>query len=350
MIRIARSSIVVALAVVSASGQNVAISVGSGYGLPTYLTVAPGQVMTLQVTGLRTVLSSPLKSTTVPLPMVLSGISVTLTQYIPKTVSFAVPLIALSQRNFCTDQSSPSPDCRITSITVQVPFELSFFENPLGADWPLCPAADGHCPRTELQISEDNTISRAFIVMPVGDQIHVITDCDLEALGTTNFATPFEFSIGGGSYPTCQSIATHADGTPISYTSPATASEVIVLYAWGVGPTQPLIKTGDPTTAPASPTWANDVQFNFSPNAPPSKPYAGIFPFEFEFHPRFVGLVQGQIGLYQINVKLPDTFPKVQRCDAVRNSRYYPIQSNLTITIGGVNSFDGAEICVQPQQ
>jgi uncharacterized protein (TIGR03437 family) len=331
-------------------GQGGPMVVGSGYGLPNYLTVAPGQVMTLQVTGLKAVLPSPLKSTASPLPTVLSGISVSLTQYIPKTVSFAVPLIAISQRSFCSDPSSASPDCRITFITLQIPFELTFFQNPLAVDWPLCPSADGHCPKTELQVSENGTVSRAFAVMPVGDNIHIITDCDLKAFGSVEFAIPFEFSIGGGTYPTCQSIATHADGTPISHNAPAMASEIVVLYAWGIGPTQPLVKTGELTPAPASPTWANDVQFNFSPNTSPSKPYAGIFPFAFEFHPRFIGLVQNEIGLYQINVKLPDTFPKVQPCDAARDLRNYPIQSNLTITVGGINSFDGAAICIQPPQ
>lgn len=334
----------------AAFGQNGPMLVGSGYGLPTYLTVAPGQIMTLQATGLKTVLASPVKSVATPLPTVLSGISVTLTQYIPRTVSLAAPLLAVSQRSFCSDPSSPPADCRITYITLQIPFELEFFENPFDSDWPLCPAADGHCPKTEIQISENGTISKALSVMPVGDNIHILTDCDLKAFGSTEFATPFTFSIVSGAYPTCQSIATHADGTPISSKSPATASEVIVLYAWGVGRTQPVVKTGDVTPAPASPTWANDVQFQFSPNAGPSKPYAGLFPFTFEFHPRFVGLVPNQVGLYQINVKLPDTFPKVQPCDAIREIRGYPIQSNLTITVGGSNSFDGAAICVQPPQ
>jgi hypothetical protein len=170
------------------------------------------------------------------------------------------------------DPASATPDCRVIFITVQIPFELVYWQNPLKG-----------------------------ISCPV--------------------------NVGGTK-------------------SPATPGEIVVLYAWGVGPTVPLARTGDVTPAPASPTWANDVQFNFSPNAPPSKPYGGFFPFEFEFHPRFIGLVQGQIGLNQINVKLPDTFPDVQRCDPSRNG-ICAIQSNLTITVGGANSFDGAAICTE---
>ncbi len=341
------SLIAVILLLGSASGQNAPMLAGSGYDLPKYLTVAPGQVMTLQVTGLTTVLPSPVQVITTPLPTALAGISVALTQYTPQKVSLPVPLMGISQRNYCSDSSSASPDCLITFLTVQVPFELVVFENPITGG-PPCPVnVGGTCPQTEIQISENGVSTRAFSVMPVGDNIHILTDCDLKAFASTAFAIPSQLpGRSSAIYPTCRPIATHADGEAISYASPAVPSEIVVLYAWGVGPTQPAVKTGEVTPAPASPTWANDVQFNFSPNAGPSKPYAGIFPFTFEFHPRFIGLVQGQIGLYQINVKLPDAFPSVQRCD---QSGIYGIQSNLTITIGGIHSFDGAAICsIQP--
>ena len=50
----------------------------------------------------------------------------------------------------------------------------------------------------------------------------------------------------------------------------------------------------------------------------------------------------GQVGLYQINVKLPDIFPIVPKCGF----------SNLTINISifGTDSFDGAQVCVAPGQ
>jgi len=348
MKRIAASLILIALAMSLALGQNAPMLVGSGYGLPAQLSIAPGQIVTLQVTGLKTVLTSPSKATQMPLPSTLAGISVTLTQYLPIKTSLPVPLLGVSQRNFCSYSSSTS-DCLITFVTVQIPFEVVFFENPFSTADPQCPASGGHCPKTELQVAENGTASKIFSVVPVGDSIHIITDCDVQAFSGTDFAVPFEFGISSGTYQTCQSIVTHADGTPVSVNSPVVPSEVVVLYAWGVGPTKPLAKTGEATSAPASPTWANDIQFNFSPNARPSKPYGGIFPFKFEFHPRYIGLVQDQIGLYSINVKLPDTFPPVQSCDGTRNGTY-AIQSNLTITVGGINSFDGAAICAQTQQ
>jgi hypothetical protein len=68
-------------------------------------------------------------------------------------------------------------------------------------------------------------------------------------------------------------------------------------------------------------------------------------------------LTPGQVGLYQINVQLPSAFPAaVLPCTTLSvctgNPAFcpLPIQSNLTIDIGGVTSFDGAAICIQPGQ
>ena len=50
---------------------------GTGYSNPSIIRVAPGQITTLFVTGLKTVLSQPVKATSLPLPTTLAGISVT---------------------------------------------------------------------------------------------------------------------------------------------------------------------------------------------------------------------------------------------------------------------------------
>ena len=61
--------------------------------------------------------------------------------------------------------------------------------------------------------------------------------------------------------------------------------------------------------------------------------------------PEFAALTPGEVGLYQINVKLPNTFPSVPACA-------FPIYSNLTINISDGNpinpSSDGAPICILP--
>ena len=279
--------------------------------------------MTLQVVGLKTVLTKKYQATTLPLPTTLAGISVTLTQFISSgQVSTPVPLLAINQGNICSVSSTHLPECGLTLITVQTPFEL------------VVPQPSNINP--ELVISENGVSSRAFEMRTSADNIHVVTDCDLGAWVGFGCAVPSPSSSGSP-------MVTHADGTLVWAESPAKPGEVVVIYAWGLGPTAPAVKTGaaTPTPAPALPGnngygGAPLIQFDFRPNASPSSTQ-GSFNL-----PVFAGLVPGQVGLYQVNVKLPTSFPSVDPCSG-------GIRSNLTINLV-MSSFDGAAICVQPTQ
>jgi len=333
-------SLVIALSVVgSAFCQIGPTLVGSGYGRPSYLAIAPGQILTLQLAGMKTILKSPARATAAPLPTTLAGFSVKIDQHLPLTDPLpAVPIVAVSQRNFCpTDPVTAASDCLITFVTIQVPFELIFNLRDQLIQLRCDAAYPGKgCPPTDLQISENGIVSKTFVATPVNNNIHIVTNCDLEALADTTVTVPW--NPGTVAPSPCQSIATHADGTQISASSPAVAGEVVVLYAWGLGVTTPMGTTGD-VAKNALASGGGSVQFAFSPNAAPAKLYGGFFPFDYEFTPRFAGLVQGQIGLYSINVKIPDTVITVQNCDT-------DIYSNLTISVGSSSSFDGAAICV----
>ena len=93
------------------------------------------------------------------------------------------------------------------------------------------------------------------------------------------------------------------------------------------------------------------VQFDFRPNARASIPYLaqGRVPT-----PQFAGLPPGQAGLYQINVQVPAAVPPIPACtvlfSCINSLIGCVIQSNTTINIAGISSFDGAAICVQPPQ
>lgn len=333
----------------NAYGQTGPTLVGTGYGLPATIRVAPGQITTLFVTGLKTVLSSQqVKATTLPLPSTLSGISVTLSESNFGPQSMPVPLLSIQQNSACEDAatppapSGPGPDCLITAITVQIPFELVPPDDSV---------PDMFATPTEVVVSENGNPSKAFRIVPVIDNIHVLNMCDTFLLGPVD---PRNF---------CNAVVTHGDGTLVTAANPAKTGEEIVVYAIGLGRTTPLVKSGEPTPPHAHAAVLDRsvfVQFDFRPNATPTRPYpdtatAGIFGFAI---PEFVGLTPNQVGLYQVNIQLPSHFPPVQPCDVgpgAAGGLSTLALSNLTIDIGGLNSlglgtvtsFDGAAICVE---
>jgi len=199
----------------------------------------------------------------------------------------------------------------VTSITGQIPFEMSVV--PLSSS-----------PQTDITVSENGASSKGFGVNPSVSNIHVATGC-----GSTAGA-----------------CVTHADGSVVTAASPAQPGEVVAIYAYGLGQTNPAVPTGQPTPTPA-PVVTNHIflQFDFSSNAGPKFPPTNPLQPPVNF-PEFAGLTPGEVGLYQVNVKLPETFPAVQPC--ATPSPFWSVLSNLTIDISdNYGSYDGAAICVQ---
>lgn len=292
---------------------------------PGQVFFAPGQIATLQVTGIKTVLQQPVTANQIPLPTVLAGISVTIYQQVESfATTLVVPLLSVAQTDMCATYP-PTPDCITTYITVEIPVETMPFL--IYQSW----------PESQLVISENGVNSQAFSIDPRAANTHVLTGCG---------------PVGGA-------CVTHADGSLVTAKSPAKPGETVVIYAYGLGQTNPPVTTGTATPTPA-PEAANNVYvaFNFSPNAGPTYPY--IDPRQGPVNtPAFAGLTPGEIGLYQINVKLPGTFPAVPACSNL-SPFYSAVQSNLTIDIttylnldGTLSdaadpSYDAAPICVQP--
>jgi uncharacterized protein (TIGR03437 family) len=283
--------------------------------------VAPGDIVTLQVVGLKTALPGPVKASSLPLPTELAGISVAFRVYginLPGPPR-AAPIFSIEQRPICGDEFPAPPDCRLTSITIQIPLF----------------GAIVLARRVDFAVSENGVSGKAFNASGNLGNIHVLTACSGGSSGSCFTQVP---------------AVTHADGALVTASSPAKPGEVVVIYATGLGETVPPIPAGQATPTPAPRAYNSfHLQFNFSPNAGPGRPYGEPAALP---RPEFVGLTPGEIGVYQINVRIPDTIPPVPPCGGSVAGRW-PVLSNLTITVTGDiynNTFDGAAICVAPPE
>ena len=114
--------------------------------------------------------------------------------------------------------------------------------------------------------------------------------------------------------------AQHADGTPVTEDSPAVAGEVVVLYATGLGRTQP--DPSDRSVPPAAAPIIHLADFQLLLDGVAIDPsliqYAGLAPFN--------------AGLYQVNVQLPSNLP--------------PTNPEVRLSVAGVLSPPGLSLSV----
>jgi len=82
----------------------------------------------------------------------------------------------------------------------------------------------------------------------------------------------------------------------VGKSNPAVAGSVIQVFATGLGPTTPQVKTGEP--APASPAAV------LVPETQLTATIGGV-PADIQFQ----GLAPGYVGLYQVNLKVPSGLP-----------------------------------------
>ena len=113
------------------------------------------------------------------------------------------------------------------------------------------------------------------------------------AVVTVNAASPALFLMDG-----IHAIAVHADASLLTAEAPGAPGETIVLYATGLGPTIPSIPYSQiPKNAgPLAELASFRILLDGVEVDPARVAYAGIAP--------------GFAGLFQINVKLPDTLPE----------------------------------------
>ncbi len=92
-------------------------------------------------------------------------------------------------------------------------------------------------------------------------------------------------------------IATHLNGSLITHDAPASPAEIIVLYGTGLGCIQDMGRDG---TLPTGAQWLCQMdQFSV---------WIGGTPIDSKLI-LYAGVAPGYAGLYQMNVRMPDSFP-----------------------------------------
>ena len=289
------------LGTISLFGQTAAV-VASGYALPV-TPAAPGELVTITASGLEKITPDYIRSAKPPLPLTLGGVSVTLHQTAALPADLAVPLLGIDQWDDCGQyEFETGPNCLMTGITLQIPYEMAQFHPDLA----------GTVDRAWLVVHQNGKDTVPFRITAVMNHIHILTECD-------RFFFPWF-----GRRPTispCPAIVAHADGSQVTSIVPARPGEALIIYAVGLGLPNQAVQSGDVSPSPAATVdRAVYLQYSFRPNATPSISYVDPSGSNELSQPRFVGLTPGQVGLYQINVRLPGTFPQVPQCGTIPNS------------------------------
>jgi len=290
--------------------------VGAGYVAPAPVSVAPGQIATFYVPGVQLALINTPPGTPPTVTLQQNGANTT-----------TAPIQSVRVVSQCPDVTAISVSTcgSLTAITVQIPYELVPY-------CPLCARPVSATPPL-LTISRNGQALTSIELNPLADEVHVLTACDV-ALGPPTLSQPNLTGLP------CAPLVTHENGSLVSATNPAAGGEALTAWVFGLGQTTPAAATGQPAKmAPTAETFYLD--FNYTLNALPTKPFTGE-PDRIVPTPLFSGLAPGYVGLYQVNFTVPPPPPNgIAHCSVPG--------SNLTVSIGGQFSFDGAGICVATQ-
>jgi uncharacterized protein (TIGR03437 family) len=291
--------------------------VGAGYRIPTPVTVAPGQVITFFVHGIGVGITQSMRAPGNPLPTSLGGISATFRQFNP---DIPVPVFAVEPISSCAD-STQTGCSGYTAITVQLPYEMQAEDptHPRGA--PVGSA--------QLFFSEHGAVASKIDLITVVDQVHLLRTCDV-------LFTRREI--------TCRAVVAHSDGSLVTAERPAHGGEKVVLYAYGLGSTTTNPPTGLAALQHLPTSLSFTISFDPRQNALASRPQMA----DPVSAAAFAGLTPNYVGLYQLNVTVPDLPQNTLPCYPASWVRGSPILSNMTINVGGPSSFDGVGICVEP--
>ena len=287
-------------------------------GQSGYQPVAPGQIVTFVVSKIGAYIDKPVRiGATILLPFEIYGVSGTID-------TKSVPIVAVEPMGNCL--GFLRPECEPTvAITVQIPFELRA-DNPFNK-------FPSRGSMTTLQLVDAAGANASTRILVLFDQVHLLRGCD------SSFR------------PSCDDtpIAYHRDGRRIREVEPAEVGEEIVVYAYGLGYSDPLIPTATVPRKPVELYQPIGLSFSWGANAVGARPLIRFWGEPVPVIPAESARLTTQFpGLYQVNVKVPMYPPGTPACsvqsDPVERIR---TTANLAISIGGATSFDSVGICVR---
>ena len=309
----------------AAFSQTTSVLVSAGYSLPEHPQLAPGQYITLFYSSIGLLPGGQPRSATAdaPLPTLLAGLSA---QIIQDRSLFNVPLSKVSQKNVC-DNGVTGPACLLTSVTVQIPFEIAADPTRDPQSGAVTPA-----PPARITFYADGQLVAVSPFQPVTDNAHVLTTCDLQADPQAGIS--------------CDRMAFHRNNTPADAASPAAKGETIGVLLYGLGQTSPAAVTGEgalPGYFVTDLFGVPRVTASFTPfvNALASTPRSGHAPDTSEVSATITqaSLLAGKVGLYELAITVPDSLTPPIACGGTVRSNY----------ILSVNTSQGTEripICI----
>lgn len=267
------------LAGVAMVAQDLPMIVKESYtGDPPTITVAPGQIVTLYVRGLNV---PPAVSKSDPLARELSGVYVLLEDG-NNNWSQKLPLMRIGTGGCSTVWQGTCPD---TNIVAQIPYDMPYgtLQRP---------------PYPRLTVYKNGKPGFTETVVYTSAVPRILSSC------VAALIDDWPPSRTGG----CRPMVTRQDGSLVSNENPFVAGEIITIYAWGLGATDPLVEAGTAVTQLARTLARYRVRVCYNCGGLPEGGfYSAVGPW---FDPEYVGLTVGSAGLYQINIKTPPPPPE----------------------------------------
>ena len=277
------------------------------------LPISPGQLLTLLVRGITT--EPAIAPEGQPLPTEMNCLSVTMEDLLHGLSETQIPIMRI---DWSGCGSGLTYICDVRAITVQVPQEF------------LPPSATSLWdPVLRVWVDGQPGMQTEFRYAP--SQISLLTECSLPV------------RPGPRINMNCLPMVGRPDGTVISWKNRAQPGEVVSIWAIGLGRTSPPVPFGEVTPDPPPPTVAAPIVRVIATDG-------YLQPIEaegLEQKPVFTGLLPGKVGIYQIQVRIPEQLhPDAFSCGP--DPPYYStFNTNTRLEIGPQSIPNRVNICVQ---